>query len=84
MRKDLLRLQDYFKIPMNSPSVSVLDFIEHFDFRCLFYHQNVAKVMFEKGSLRAQRLLVASELTHPEKLEELTRQLWLRIWSRVS
>lgn len=39
--------------------------------------------MFRKGSLRAQRLLVATETTCPEKLEDLSRQLWMMIWSRV-
>ena len=46
--------------------------------------QNVAEVMFEKGSLKAQRLLIAAKLNTPDVVEELSRQLWLRIWSRVS
>ena len=40
--------------------------------------------MFNKGSLSAQRLLTAVGDRQPEKLEELSRQLWLRVWSRVS
>lgn len=50
----------------------------------IFFSQNFAEVMFRKGSLKAQRLLVATELTSPDKVEVLSRQLWLRIWGRVS
>lgn len=39
--------------------------------------------MFQNGSLKAQRLLTAAKLTRPDHVEELSRQLWLRIWSRV-
>nr|QBR98221.1 glutathione S-transferase kappa [Diaphanosoma celebensis]QST14954.1 GSTkappa2 protein [Diaphanosoma celebensis] len=38
-------------------------------------------VLVEKGSLRAQRLLTAVKLNNPRHLEEVTRQLWIRIWS---
>ena len=40
--------------------------------------------MVEKGSLRAQRFLTAINLHHPEHLENVSRELWNRIWSRVS
>jgi len=43
---------------------------------------NPAEVMFVKGSLSTQRFLTAAKLTCPEQLEALSRQLWLRIWSR--
>jgi glutathione S-transferase kappa 1 len=43
---------------------------------------NVAEVMFEKGSLASQRLLTVVKLTCHDKLEELSRQLWIRIWSQ--
>ena len=32
----------------------------------------------------AQRLLTVVNNDHPEKVEELSRELWMRIWSRVS
>ena len=39
--------------------------------------------MFKKGSQKAQQLLTAAKLTVPDRVEELSRQLWLRVWSRV-
>ena len=32
----------------------------------------------------AQRLLTVVNIDQPEKVEELSRELWMRIWSRVS
>ncbi|KAK3788031.1 hypothetical protein RRG08_051105 [Elysia crispata] len=40
------------------------------------------KVMFEKGSLNAQRFLTAIDMSMPDKVEPVTRELWMRIWSR--
>lgn len=39
--------------------------------------------MFKKGSRKAQLLLTAAKLTAPGHVEELSRQLWMRVWSRV-
>uniref|UniRef100_A0A2K5F8A5 Glutathione S-transferase kappa 1 n=1 Tax=Aotus nancymaae TaxID=37293 RepID=A0A2K5F8A5_AOTNA len=41
-------------------------------------------VILEKGSLSAMRFLTAVNLEHPEMLENVSRELWMRIWSRVS
>ena len=41
---------------------------------------DIADVLFRKGSLRAMRLLTAAALHSPAHVEELTRQLWHRIW----
>lgn len=35
-----------------------------------------------KGSLSAMRFLTAVNMTHPEMLEKVSRELWMRIWSR--
>ena len=35
------------------------------------------------GSLPTMRLLTVVKDQYPEKLEELSRQAWMRIWSRV-
>ncbi|XP_032233748.1 glutathione S-transferase kappa 1 [Nematostella vectensis] len=43
---------------------------------------NPVEVMFEKGSLSAMRLLTAIDIAHPDKIEQLSRELWMRIWSR--
>jgi len=39
--------------------------------------------MVEKGSLRAQRFLTAINLHVPEHLEDVSRSLWTRVWSKV-
>ena len=36
------------------------------------------------GSLKAQRLLTAANIEVPDKVENLSRELWMRVWSRVS
>ena len=36
------------------------------------------------GSLKAQRLLTAANVEVPDKVEHLSRELWMRVWSRVS
>ncbi|EHH17802.1 hypothetical protein EGK_14272 [Macaca mulatta] len=41
-------------------------------------------VIIEKGSLSAMRFLTAVSLEHPEMLEKASRELWMRVWSRVS
>jgi glutathione S-transferase kappa 1 len=40
--------------------------------------------MIEKGSLRAQRFITAVAHERPEYIEGVSRELWKRIWSRVS
>ena len=39
--------------------------------------------MVERGSLRAQRFLTAIDLYFPEHLEDVSRSLWTRVWSKV-
>ena len=46
--------------------------------------QDVTEAMFVKGSLSAMRLLTATKLTSIQHVEVLSRQLWNRIWGRVS
>jgi len=41
-----------------------------------------ANTMFVKGSLSAMRLLTAANKYHPEQVENLSREFWMRIWSR--
>ena len=48
-----------------------------------FYLQNPFVVMFEKGSLTAMRFVTALDMDHPELTESLSRELWMRAWSRV-
>jgi len=40
-------------------------------------------VILEKGSLSAMRFLTAVSMEHPEMLEKVSRELWMRVWSRV-
>ncbi|XP_006159659.1 glutathione S-transferase kappa 1 [Tupaia chinensis] len=39
-------------------------------------------VILEKGSLSAMRFLTAVNLEHPELLQKVSRELWMRVWSR--
>ncbi|KAJ7393538.1 Glutathione S-transferase kappa 1 [Desmophyllum pertusum] len=41
-----------------------------------------AVTVFQKGSLSAMRLLTAASKYHPDKVEHLSREFWMRIWSR--
>jgi len=63
MMQDIIRLRQFYKIPINLPS-------------------NFSEVVMVKGSLSAQRLLTAVQLKRPEFVEPLTRELWMRVWSR--
>lgn len=40
-------------------------------------------MMFNKGSLSAQRLLTATKMSYPNYVENLSRALWTRVWSKV-
>ncbi|XP_073452345.1 glutathione S-transferase kappa 1 [Aquarana catesbeiana] len=40
-----------------------------------------AHVMFRKGSLSAMRFVTAVQMMHPEFVEPVSRELWVRIWS---
>ncbi|XP_028833994.1 glutathione S-transferase kappa 1-like isoform X2 [Denticeps clupeoides] len=66
MTKDLERLAKYFDVPVVPPA-------------------DAAHVMFEKGSLSAMRFLTAvseKDLGQDNRVEKLSRELWMRIWNR--
>ncbi|PNI99906.1 GSTK1 isoform 6 [Pan troglodytes] len=50
----------------------------------IHFPKDFLSVMLEKGSLSAMRFLTAVNLEHPEMLEKASRELWMRVWSRVS
>lgn len=43
---------------------------------------DVQDALMNKGSLSAQRLLTSVSMTQSELTEKLSRELWMRIWSR--
>ncbi|CAJ0572343.1 unnamed protein product, partial [Mesorhabditis spiculigera] len=43
---------------------------------------NFAEIVMGKTTIQAQRMLAAVAEVEPEKLEETSRELWRRIWSR--
>lgn len=43
---------------------------------------NVQDVLLNKGSLSALRLLTSVQMTQSDLTERLSRELWMRIWSR--
>uniref|UniRef100_A0A4W2FGH9 Glutathione S-transferase kappa n=2 Tax=Bos TaxID=9903 RepID=A0A4W2FGH9_BOBOX len=60
------------------------------DLRLLSQHHQVPihfpkdffSVILKKGSLTAMRFLTAVKMEHPELLEKVSRELWMRVWSR--
>ncbi|ESN95095.1 hypothetical protein HELRODRAFT_87059 [Helobdella robusta] len=43
---------------------------------------DLKKVMIEQGTLRAQQLVTAVQLHQSDLVEAISRELWLRIWSK--
>nr|ARR97149.1 gluthathione S-transferase kappa [Haliotis discus discus] len=43
---------------------------------------NFVEAVLVKGSLQAMRFLTAVDMQQPDKTEALSRELWMRIWSR--
>ncbi|XP_057589852.1 glutathione S-transferase kappa 1 isoform X1 [Hippopotamus amphibius kiboko] len=48
----------------------------------IHFPKDFFSVILEKGSLTAMRFLTAVKLEHPEMLEKVSRELWMRVWSR--
>uniref|UniRef100_A0A0B7AA84 Glutathione S-transferase kappa n=2 Tax=Arion vulgaris TaxID=1028688 RepID=A0A0B7AA84_9EUPU len=46
------------------------------------FPKNPAELMLTKGTLATQRFLTAIDMTHPGKLETVSRELWMRAWHR--
>ncbi|XP_029959058.1 glutathione S-transferase kappa 1 [Salarias fasciatus] len=66
MGKDLTRLSEYCEVPMQFPS-------------------DPFEVMFKKGSLSAMRFVTAvqaKEKSGDRQVEQISRELWRRIWSQ--
>lgn len=65
MSKDLVRLSEYFNVPLKAPS-------------------DPFEAMFKKGSLTAMRFVTAVQAREKggdAKVEQVSRELWKRIWS---
>nr|QGA89085.1 glutathione-S-transferase kappa 1 [Physella acuta] len=46
------------------------------------FPKNPFEMMIIKGTLPTQRFLTAIDMTHPEMLEKVSRELWMRNWNR--
>ncbi|KAJ8319835.1 hypothetical protein KUTeg_001422 [Tegillarca granosa] len=75
MIHDLNRLANYYAVPINLQS-----FATHNDVVNSF--QDFFHVMFTKGSLSAGRYITAVDMKKPEYTEQVSRELWFRIWNR--
>jgi len=53
----------------------------YYDLPTKFPH-NPQELMFQNGTITAQRFLTVVDLECPEMLEKITRELWLRAWTR--
>ncbi|MEE6520100.1 hypothetical protein FKM82_017889 [Ascaphus truei] len=62
---------------------SSISSINHLSFFFLQYYMSllVCDYFFFEGSLSAMRFVTAVQMSHPEFLEQVSRELWLRIWS---
>uniref|UniRef100_A0A8C9DD88 Glutathione S-transferase kappa n=1 Tax=Prolemur simus TaxID=1328070 RepID=A0A8C9DD88_PROSS len=56
---------------------------QHFQIPIQF-PKDFISVILEKGSMSAMRFLTALSLEHPEMLEKVSRELWMRVWSRAA
>ncbi|KAF7463402.1 glutathione S-transferase kappa 1 isoform X1 [Marmota monax] len=48
----------------------------------LRFPKDFFSVIIEKGSVSAMRFLTAVKMENPEMLEKVSRELWMRVWSR--
>ncbi|KAM5188333.1 glutathione S-transferase kappa 1 isoform 1-T1 [Callospermophilus lateralis] len=48
----------------------------------LRFPKDFSSVIIEKGSISAMRFLTAVKMENPEMLEKVSRELWMRVWSR--
>jgi len=63
----------------NYSKVDLVDLSNYFDIPFKRPH-NTHEVMFQIGSLKAQRLLTAVAKNFPSKVEDISRTLFLRVW----
>ncbi|XP_071945149.1 glutathione S-transferase kappa 1-like isoform X1 [Antedon mediterranea] len=52
------------------------------DYTGVLFSKSVPTSFFEQSSLTAQRFLTVVNDQHPDDLEEVSRQLWIRMWSK--
>ncbi|XP_077896811.1 glutathione S-transferase kappa 1 isoform X4 [Ictidomys tridecemlineatus] len=50
----------------------------------LKFPKDFFSVIIEKGSVSAMRFLTAVKMENPEMLEKVSRELWMRVWSRAA
>ncbi|XP_052494812.1 glutathione S-transferase kappa 1 isoform X2 [Budorcas taxicolor] len=50
----------------------------------IHFPKDFFSVILKKGSLTAMRFLTAVKMEHPEMLEKVSRELWMRVWSRAA
>uniref|UniRef100_A0A8C6FEU9 Glutathione S-transferase kappa n=1 Tax=Moschus moschiferus TaxID=68415 RepID=A0A8C6FEU9_MOSMO len=50
----------------------------------IHFPKDFFSVILKKGSLTAMRFLTVVKMEHPRMLEKVSRELWMRIWSRAA
>ncbi|XP_074049608.1 glutathione S-transferase kappa 1-like isoform X6 [Macrotis lagotis] len=80
--KDSGDLRPLFVPPKRKYLKDELQYLAEFYQVPLAIPRDVRGVLIDKGSLDAMRFLSCVEMKNPKMLEKVSRELWMRVWSR--
>ncbi|XP_074049602.1 uncharacterized protein LOC141492821 isoform X2 [Macrotis lagotis] len=82
--KDSGDLRPLFVPPKRKYLKDELQYLAEFYQVPLAIPRDVRGVLIDKGSLDAMRFLSCVEMKNPKMLEKVSRELWMRVWSRAA